>query len=287
MALNTCYLCAAITEKSCWTFANGSLNPDLFFSDNKHLVRKGNLKLAEAIFSSIENCNGVTCNKHKQFLISYKMAVSFKLNNFDFPSLPFSIVSKPVSSVPASLLFATACSSFSYVSALSHKSLSDLANVCDGIVCSSNVYSSKPIGPSKPVCFNSFRPSKPIISKNFYLGKLVCPRNISSSRSFRLSNVGPSKPVRPSKPVPEPICKPVFPTDVIPSQLFCPSNASLSKITHPSNVYSSKPVCPSNDCQSKPVSVKNVCPQNPRFVIKTLTFNLFLVLLFQSILSLA
>ena len=26
----------------------------------------------------------ITCNKHKQFLISYKMAVSFKLNNFDF-----------------------------------------------------------------------------------------------------------------------------------------------------------------------------------------------------------
>ena len=209
------------------------------------------------------------------------MTVSFKLNNLDFPPLPFSIVSKPVSSVPASLSFATACSSFSYVSALSHKSLSDLANVCDGTVCSSNVYPSKPIGPSKPVCFNSFRPSKPIISKNFYLGKLVCPRNISSSRSIRLSNASPSKPVH------EPICKPVFPTDVIPSQPFCPSNASLSKITHPSNVYFSKPVCPSNDCQSKPVSLKNVCPQNPRFVIKTLTFNLFLVLLFQIILSLA
>ena len=25
---------------SCWTFANGSLNPDLFFSDNVHLVKK-------------------------------------------------------------------------------------------------------------------------------------------------------------------------------------------------------------------------------------------------------
>ena len=47
-------------------------------------MQKGNLKLAEAIFISIENCSGVTCNKHKQFLISYKMTVSFKLNNLDF-----------------------------------------------------------------------------------------------------------------------------------------------------------------------------------------------------------
>ena len=88
---------------SCWTFTNGTLNPDLFFSDNVHLVEKGNLKLAESIFILIKNRNGVTCNKHKQFLISYKMAVSFKLNNFDFLALSFSTVSKPVSSVPASL----------------------------------------------------------------------------------------------------------------------------------------------------------------------------------------
>ena len=108
------------------------------------------------------------------------MAVSFKLNNFDFPPLFFFTVSKPVSSVPASL-FATACSSSSDVSTLSHKSLFDPANVCDGSVCSSNVYPSKPICPSKP--------NKPIISKNFYLSKPVCQRNINSSRSIRSSHI--------------------------------------------------------------------------------------------------
>ena len=118
-----------ISYDSCWTFANGSLNPDLFFSDNVHLVEKGNLKLAESIFSSIKNYNDITCNKHKQFLTSFKMAVSFKLNNFDFPPLSFSTVSKLVSSVASSLSFATACSFSSDVSALSHKSLSDPANV--------------------------------------------------------------------------------------------------------------------------------------------------------------
>ena len=60
-----------IGHDRCWTFANGSLNPDLSFSDNVHLVEKGNLKLAESIISSTENCNGVICNKHKQFLICY------------------------------------------------------------------------------------------------------------------------------------------------------------------------------------------------------------------------
>ena len=88
--------------------------------------------------------------------------MSFKLSNFDFIRLSFSIVSKPVSSLPASLSLATACSSSSDVSALSHKSLSDPANVCDGAVCTSNIYPSKPIRPSKPVCLNSVHPSKPI-----------------------------------------------------------------------------------------------------------------------------
>ena len=53
------------------------------------------------------------------------MAVSFKLNNFNFPPLSFSTVSKPVSSVPTLLSFAIAYSSSSDISALSHKSLSD------------------------------------------------------------------------------------------------------------------------------------------------------------------
>ena len=44
---------------------------------------------------------------------TYKMAVSFKLNHNDFPPLLNSTVSKPVSSVSSSLLFATASRSFS------------------------------------------------------------------------------------------------------------------------------------------------------------------------------
>ena len=57
------------------------------------------------------------------------MAVSFKSNNFDFPPVSFFTVFRPVSSVPASLSFATTCRSSSYVSARPHKSLSGLTNV--------------------------------------------------------------------------------------------------------------------------------------------------------------
>ena len=245
------------------------------------------------------------------------MTVPFKLNNVDFLPLSFSTLSKPASSVPASLSFATACRSSSYVSALSHKSLSDSTNVCDDTVSSSHVYPSKPIRLSKPVGLSNVSPSKPIISNNFCLRKTVCPRSISFCRSIRSSdvcqsrsNVIPSKPARPSnacltktarpskfyssKPVcPSNICpnkpvslsntclsKPARVTTVFPSKPVRPINVCPSKPARPNNVYYSKPVCPSNDCQSKPVGLIKVSLQNPRFVIKALIFNLFLVLLF-------
>ena len=66
-----------------WTLADGSLNADLYYSDRLHLVEKGNLNLAESIFNSIEVSND--SNHNNKFSKSYKMAVSFKLNNKPFP----------------------------------------------------------------------------------------------------------------------------------------------------------------------------------------------------------
>ena len=219
-------------------------------------MEQRNLKLAKSKFISIENRNDVTCNNQKQFPMSNKMAVSFKLNNPNFPPLTFSSVSKPVSFVPLLLSFATACGSSIYASALSHKSLSDPTNVCDGTVCSSSVYSSKPIRPSKPVCLSNVRSSKLTISSNFYLSKPVCPRNITSfSRSSRSSDVCqgrskviPSKPVRssdiyPSKPVHIWPSKPAGLSNICLSKPVCPVYVCPSKPVQPSNVYSSKPVC--------------------------------------------
>ena len=105
-----------------------------------------------------------------------------------FP-LSFSTVSKSVSSVRASLSFSAAFRSSSYISAFSHKSLSDTTNVCDDAVCSSNVYPSQSISPSKHLCLNNVRPNKPVISSNFYVSKPVCSRNIGSSRSISSSDI--------------------------------------------------------------------------------------------------
>ena len=78
----------------------GSLNSDLFYLDNVHLVENGNLKVAESIFSFINNFDKIKHNIHIQFNKSCKMAVSFKLNNADFPPLSFPNLSVSCSSVP-------------------------------------------------------------------------------------------------------------------------------------------------------------------------------------------
>ena len=61
-----------------WTLANGSLNPNLFYSDKIHLAEKGNSHLSTSIRKSTEYFYDKK---------SYKMAVSFALSNADFPPL--------------------------------------------------------------------------------------------------------------------------------------------------------------------------------------------------------
>ena len=102
-----------VSYDSGWTLVNGSLSTDLYYSDRVHLVGKGNLKLIELIFNSIEVSNGfICCNHNNKFSKLYEMAVSFKLNNANFPPLPFPFASKPVSSIFASLRFITSCKPF-------------------------------------------------------------------------------------------------------------------------------------------------------------------------------
>ena len=61
------------------------VNADLYYAGRLHLVEKGNLKLCESIFHSMRISKGFICYNHnKKFSKSYKMVVSFKLNNTDF-----------------------------------------------------------------------------------------------------------------------------------------------------------------------------------------------------------
>ena len=42
----------------------GSFDPHLFYVDNVHIEKKGNLKLAESMFSLIKNVDNVKRNSH-------------------------------------------------------------------------------------------------------------------------------------------------------------------------------------------------------------------------------
>ena len=99
---------------------SGTLDPSLFYEDKLHLIQKGNIKLSGSIIKTTEDenvgqnthYNEMKNDKHNQFTKTYKMTVSFKLSNADFPPLVNSTVSEPVSSVYASLSCTTASRSF-------------------------------------------------------------------------------------------------------------------------------------------------------------------------------
>ena len=61
-----------IGEDTDWTLANGSLNPDFFYSDKIHLVEKGNSKLSKSIRKSIEDYYNTGNINRYQLKKSYK-----------------------------------------------------------------------------------------------------------------------------------------------------------------------------------------------------------------------
>ena len=126
-----------IKQEQGWTDNNDMLDPSLFYHDKLHLIQKGNIKLSGSIITATEDTNigqnthfnKISNKKHNQFIKTYKMAVSFKLNHADFPPLLNSTISKPVSSVSSSLSCTTASRSFSNkVRAISFKSLTKNSN---------------------------------------------------------------------------------------------------------------------------------------------------------------
>ena len=126
-----------IEQEQGWTDKNNTLDHSLFYHDKLHLIQKGNIKLSESIITATEDrnigqnthFNKMSNKKHNQFIKTYKMAASFKLNHADFPPLLNSTVSKPVSYVSSSFSFTTVSRSFSNkVRAISFKSLTKASN---------------------------------------------------------------------------------------------------------------------------------------------------------------
>ena len=119
-----------------------------------HLVEKGYLKLADPIFSSIENCQGITCNRHKHSLISYKWLRLLNETTLTFP-LYFFLLYLNLFSLFLFCYHLLLHVDLSVMLVLLRIYLSEPTNVCDGTICSSNFYPSKPITPSEPSDFPS------------------------------------------------------------------------------------------------------------------------------------
>ena len=64
---------------------NGSLKPNIFYSDKLQLVEKGNLVLGNFIYISVKSHYGSRNNY--QLSKMYKSVTAFSLNNADFPTL--------------------------------------------------------------------------------------------------------------------------------------------------------------------------------------------------------
>ena len=121
-----------IEQEQGWTDNNDTLDPSLFYRDKLHLIQKGNIKLSATKDRNIgqnTHLNKMSNKKHNQFIKTYKMTASFKLNHADFIPLLNSTVSKPVSYVSSSLSFTTASRFFpNKVKAISLKSVTKSSN---------------------------------------------------------------------------------------------------------------------------------------------------------------
>ena len=182
-----------ICPDSEWTLSNGFLDSDLFYLDNVHLVENGHLKLAESIFSFINNFNNMKHNNHIQFHKPCKMVVSFNLNNADFPPLFFPNFSKSCSAVPLSLPYASALSdnvslSSKHLPSSSYKFLP----MVPGVLCGKFIPNQMHISPKSFVpdlVFSvSTQPNHQLVCNSVMLFKPV-PVNVSFAPMYVCVNV--------------------------------------------------------------------------------------------------
>ena len=84
-----------IDQDSNWIQMDGTLKPDLFYSDKLHLVEKGNLILAKSIYISVKSL--FRSQNDYQLSKTFKSVTIFSLNNTDFPIVSPLSPRKPVS----------------------------------------------------------------------------------------------------------------------------------------------------------------------------------------------
>ena len=229
-----------VDQSKGWALHNGTLDFSLFYSDDLHLVQKGNLKLGKSILKAIDST--ITGSR---IPIRYKNTVcstDFNLNLEDFPTLPRTVpVFNPVSF---------------------NKSIF-------------KVVSTSSARPSKPICDSNVPPSKPVSASSFRTGKPISNRNVRPSKTVSASSVSPDKPICGSNvSLSEHVSfiifhtsKPIIGINVHLSKPVSDSSVCSSKPIFGSSVRASKPICTINVRASKPVSehvrVSDVCLSKP------------------------
>ena len=143
-----------------WALDNGALDFSLFYSDDLHLVRKGNLEYGKSILKAIDST--ITRSRIQSRYKSAVCSTDFNLNLEDFPTLPRTVpVRNPVSFNKS--IFKVVSNSFARS--------------------------------SKPICENNVPPCKPVSASSFHTGKPISNRNVRPSKTVSASSVSPGKPI--------------------------------------------------------------------------------------------
>ena len=270
-----------IDQSNRWTLNNGTLDFLLIYSDDLHLVEKGDLELGKSILKATDSI--IIASKIPNWYKNAVCSTDFNLNLEDFPTLPSIVPVRNSASFSKSIIKVVSTSS-----------------VRPGkLICDSNVPPSKPVSASfvhtgKPISNKNVRPIKTISASSVSTGKPICDSNVSLSKHVSTFNFHPSKPiigsnirssepvgassvcsskpifgssVRASKPIrainvrtSKPISEHVSVSNVRPSEPISSSHARSSNIVSASNVRPSKTVSASNVCSGKPVCTNYVCP---------------------------
>ena len=214
-----------IDQSKGWTLHNGTLDFSLFYSDDLHLVQKGNLKLGKYILKAIDST--ITGSRIPSRYKNTLCSTDFSLNLEDFPILPRTVpVRSPVSF--NKYIF--------------------------------KVVSTSSVCPIKPICDSNVPPSKPVSASSFGTGKPISNRNVCPSKTVSASSASPGKSIcisnaSFSEHVSTIIFHPIKPA--------IGSNVRSSKPVSDTSVYSSKPIFGSSVRASKPIRTINVRASKP------------------------
>ena len=171
-----------------WTLQDGSLKPNLFYTDKLHLIEEGNVKLAASIYNSINHNTSI----NKIVSISSKMFAchtSFILKQEDFPMLSCNVSVR--NSVCNPDKATVKCVRKSLFKSVSTSSVRRGKPISDSNVCSSKLVSASAsfVRPNKPIHSSNVRLSKPITSSNTRPSKPISGSNVCSIKPVQFVRV--------------------------------------------------------------------------------------------------